>query len=117
VLAVVPAASAAATEPGLSVAWPGPAVVLPATVGAAALLGGMQDAADQRAPLVIDCTDRDQAGALLAALAVLSGRTGLALVVTTHGARPCQVRAVAPGLTRRRWWRFWTTRPVTGHAA
>ena len=114
-LAVVPAA--AATEPGLSAAWTGLVVVLPATCTAAALLGGLQAAADQRAPLVIDCTDRDQAGALLAALAVLSGRTGIALVVTTHSARPCQVRAVAPGLTRRRWWRFWTTRPVTGHAA
>ena len=116
-LAVLPAGTAADVEPGLSAAWTGAAVARPPTVGAAALLAGMQQAADRLWPLVIDCTDRDQAGALISALAVLAARTDMAVAVVTHGVDPCQVRAVFPQLSRRRWWRFWATRPVTAHSA
>jgi hypothetical protein len=84
-----------------------------------------QGPGDHRWPLVIDCTDRDQAGALISALisalAVLTARTDLAVVaavgVVTHGDAPCQLRAVVLQLSRRRWWRLWTQRRTTARTS
>jgi hypothetical protein len=91
VLAVLPADTAAQVEPGLGRDWTGTDVRRTPAATAAALLDALHLAADHMWPLVIDCTDRDQAGALISALAILTARTDLAVAVrcpVVRGPRP-----------------------------
>jgi hypothetical protein len=110
-LAVLPAARAAAVEPGLSPAWTGLHLLISADTSQAALADALHEAAAHRCPLVIDCPDRNTAAAVLGVLARLAAAADLAVAVAVHPAPDgCQLRAVLPQLSERRWWPFWATR-------
>lgn len=114
-LAVLPASSAAAVDPGLSLGWTGIDLRISAAATEPAVAQALQKAAVHRCPLVIDCPDRDTASALIGVLARLATTGGLAVGVVVHPADGgCQLRAVLPRLTGRRWWRFWALRTPGG---
>ncbi|WNV75265.1 hypothetical protein [Geodermatophilus sp. DSM 44513] len=114
-LAVLPASSAATVDPGLSPDWTGSGLRMSAAATEAALAQALQTAAGHRCPLVIDCPDRDAAAVLIGVLAQLATAGGLAVGVVVHtGPHGCQLRAVLPRLSDRRWWPFWAIRSPGG---
>lgn len=110
-LAVLPPSRAAVLEPGLSPDWTGTELRISAAVTEAALAEALQSASGHRCPLVLDCPDRDTAAVLIGVLARLTTASGIAVGVAVHPMPDgCQLRAVLPTLSGRRWWRFWTIR-------
>lgn len=114
-LAVLPPSQAAVLDPGLSPDWTATELRISAAVTEAALTEALQRAADHRCPLVLDCPDRDTAAVLIGVLARLAAASGVAVGVAVHPMPDgCQLRAVLPTLSGRRWWRFWTIRTSGG---